>query len=138
MTPSRLRHGQSRVGITTSEYRIWCHIKSRCENPNSHVFNLYGGRGIKVCKRWNDFINFYADMGPRPSKNHSIDRIDSNGNYEISNCRWSTSKQQQRNRRNNRVFTLHARIQKGASIEQAMNPGYVGYKTLPATIERLQ
>jgi hypothetical protein len=70
-------------------------------------YENYGGRGITVCDRWRDsFVAFYEDMGERPSPKHSIDRIDSNGNYEPGNCRWATPKQQMNNRRANRMITI--------------------------------
>jgi hypothetical protein len=71
----------------------------RCTNKNTKRYKHYGGRGIEVCKRWRDFANFFADMGHRPSSKHSIDRINNNGNYEPSNCRWATSVQQHANQR---------------------------------------
>lgn len=78
-------------------------MKNRCYNENTYKYPDYGGRGIIVCKRWVDsFANFIADMGKRPSKKHSLDRINVNGNYTPSNCRWATPKQQARNKRNNR------------------------------------
>lgn len=84
------------------EYGIWSNIKHRCLNPNYRDYKNYGGRGIAVCDRWRDsFDNFMDDMGPRPSLKHSIDRIDNNGNYEPSNCRWATYSQQNRNQRLN-------------------------------------
>lgn len=83
----------------TPEYRVWAEMLQRCNNPNNPRYNDYGGRGIKVCKEWNRFINFYNDMGPRPSNRHSLDRIDNDGDYTPSNCRWATSKQQIYNRR---------------------------------------
>lgn len=84
----------------SAEYRAWAHIKSRCYNPRATGFKYYGGRGIEVCERWlTSFDNFLADMGQRPSANHSIDRIDVDGDYEPRNCRWATKEQQSINRR---------------------------------------
>lgn len=95
-----LKHGHDRVGNRTREYEIWLHIISRCENINDKSFADYGERGIKVCDSWrNSFENFLVDMGERPSPKHSIDRIDVNGNYEPSNCRWVTKEVQSRNTR---------------------------------------
>jgi len=79
----------------------------RCENPAVWNFHLYGGRGIKVCARWRGSLaNFIADMGPRPSRFHTLDRIDANGDYEKGNCRWATAEEQARNRRSNRLVTF--------------------------------
>ena len=97
------RHGKS----NTPEWMTWSGIKDRCFNPNSQQWHRYGGRGITVCDRWKDsFSNFYEDMGPRPSDEHSIDRIDNDGNYEPSNCRWATVEEQVYNRSTNRMVTL--------------------------------
>lgn len=79
-------------------YRSWSMMKQRCNNPNYTHYSYYGGRGIKVCERWNDFRNFYEDMGARPSPQHSLDRIDNDGNYEPDNCRWATKLEQVLNR----------------------------------------
>lgn len=82
----------------TATYRIWIGLRNRCNNPKSKDYERYGGRGIKVCSRWNKFENFLADMGERP-KDLSIDRINNDGNYEPGNCRWATSSQQVCNQR---------------------------------------
>lgn len=89
------KHGLTR----TRTYNSWQSMKYRCLNPNSRGYEHYGGRGITICDRWlNSFQNFLEDMGERPLGT-SIDRIDVNGNYEPSNCKWSTHKQQNNNRR---------------------------------------
>ncbi len=98
-----LSHGCSRVGKHTPEYRSWASMRKRCGCPTSKDFFRYGGRGIRVCDGWQtSFPQFLADMGPRPSSLHSLDRIDNDGNYEPGNCRWATAKQQANNRRNSR------------------------------------
>ena|SRR5439155_19885045 len=89
--------------------RVWQGMKQRCSNPNTKHWRYYGKRGIGVCERWlESFDNFLADMGPRPSPKHSIDRINSNGNYEPSNCRWATWRQQMETRRPKALFSVHA------------------------------
>jgi hypothetical protein len=87
----------------TTEYVIWAQMRERCTKPYNHAFSRYGGRGITICARWAvDFLNFLADMGPRPSTKHTIDRINNDGNYEPGNCRWATYTENNRNKRNNR------------------------------------
>ena len=102
----RLRtHG--RTG--TAEYAIWTSMKARCQNPKNLAYPDYGGRGIAVCERWRKFENFLADMGQRPTPAHSLERIDNDGNYEPSNCRWATRKEQAVNTRGNRPITFRGR-----------------------------
>jgi hypothetical protein len=77
----------------------------RCSKPSQESYRLYGERGVTVCERWREsFENFLGDMGRKPTSSHSIDRIDVEGNYEPSNCRWATPKQQGRNKRTNRII----------------------------------
>lgn len=124
------------------EYRIWQAMKARCGNSNHSEFSNYGGRGIKVCERWRSSVEiFYADMGPRPTPKHSLDRIDGDGDYSPANCRWATKKEQARNMRINRNIafdgrrqcvtawaeelgmnrgTLSTRLHRGWSIERAL------------------
>lgn len=87
----------------TTEYATWISMKGRCYNKRDRDYRHYGGRGIKVCPEWWDFETFLRDMGRRPSPNLTIDRIDNSGDYEPGNCRWATTTQQSRNRRNNRL-----------------------------------
>jgi len=89
------------------DYNIWKLMRERCRNPKLRCYKNYGGRGIRVCRRWVLFSNFIADMGPRPTPHHTIDRIDVNGHYEPGNCRWATPREQNRNRRCNTVLTLN-------------------------------
>jgi len=77
----------------------WCTLRQRCQNPNNPSYVYYGARGIKVCERWAKFENFLEDMGERPNRALSIDRINNEGNYEPGNCRWATWSQQMKNRR---------------------------------------
>lgn len=100
-------------GMTKSaEHRTWSKMKGRCLNETDKAYRYYGGRGITVCHRWlESFQNFYEDMGPKPSCAHSIDRIDVNGNYEPSNCRWTTQLVQSRNKRSNRVICFNGKSQ---------------------------
>lgn len=129
-------------------YRVWTSMWSRCRTPSDTNYRFYGARGITVCERWSSFKVWLSDMGPRPPGTmksgraaYSIDRIDSNGNYEPGNCRWTTKAEQALNMRSNRwltafgitapasewsrivgmnQWTLLNRIRKGASVENAL------------------
>jgi len=84
----------------TSEYTAWIEMIQRCRNPNHKAYHHYGGRGITVCDEWlKSFELFYKDVGPKPNDKYSIDRINNDGNYEKTNVKWSTAKEQANNRR---------------------------------------
>jgi len=95
---------------TMPEYSVWGSMRARCNNPNNKRYPRYGGRGIKVCSRWNEpyngFLRFVRDMGRRPSPELTIERVDNDGDYEPDNCEWASRKQQARNRATNRHLTI--------------------------------
>lgn len=95
------KHGMEGTRI----YNIWAGMKQRCQNPQYHGYKLYGSKGIKVCDRWQGFEAFFEDMG-HPPDGMSLGRIDNDGNYEPSNCRWESQKQQIRNRSNTKLVTI--------------------------------
>ena len=97
------KHGMT----NTRMFKIWSGIRKRCTNQKCESYKHYGGRGIKISEKWNNFIDFYNDMKEGYADDLSLDRIDHNGNYEPGNCRWATSKTQNRNRRNNNVITFN-------------------------------
>jgi len=142
---SNVRHGHARRGLGSSTHRSWDHMKQRCLNPKSDGYQNYGGRGIKVCKRWLSFANFLNDMGERPAGT-TLERIDNDGNYELSNCRWATMREQTENNRRNRIIefnetrlcltrwaekvgmrpsALRGRIRRGWPIERALTESMV-------------
>lgn len=96
----RIKHGLS----NTKVFNTWVNIRQRCNNFNTPSYKKYGAKGIKVCERWNNFENFFADMGNPPTNKHTIERIDSKGHYEPTNCKWATMEEQQNNRTNNRII----------------------------------
>jgi hypothetical protein len=97
----RTKHGMSHTHV----HKVWIAMRDRCRNPNNLAFKNYGGRGIKVCDRWDSFSDFLADMGDRP-EGFDLDRIDNNGNYEPSNCRWLSRQKNLNNKRTNRFLEL--------------------------------
>jgi len=99
--PFKMKHGLT----DTDEHNIWCDMRKRCYNPRSRMFKYYGGRHIRICKRWDDFATFLADMGPRPSPKHSLDRVNNWADYQPDNCRWATRMEQMRNTRSNMLIT---------------------------------
>ena len=118
-----------------SEYHTWRCMRGRCKNPKSRLFSAYGGRGIYVCERWNDFDMFYADMGPRPSSSHSLDRIDNDGPYSPENCRWATHYQQSNNRRSSVLLTFRGKTQ---SIRQWSRETGINHSTIQRRLKRLK
>ena len=95
---SSVTHGMTK----TDEFNIWQSMKQRCYDKNCKAFAHYGGRGIRICNRWiESFENFILDIGKRPSKQHSIERVNNDGDYELSNCKWATKREQAQNRRYN-------------------------------------
>lgn len=123
------KHGFARAGEQAPEYTVWCTMRARCANRHNHKWHLYGARGIKVCESWvNSFSAFLADMGMRPSPKHSIERIDNNGNYEPSNCRWATVKEQARNTRTNHFITWRGKTACFAEWAEITNIGYGNIK----------
>lgn len=113
----------------TPEYKNWCGMRARCLNPNNEDYANYGGRGVTIWPAWQNFEVFLADMGPRPSPSHSIDRRDNDGHYEPTNCRWAAPVEQSNNRRSNHIViwdgvtqTLAELVRaKGASYTRTMN-----------------
>jgi hypothetical protein len=122
-------HGRS-AGSKT--YTCWRNMKSRCLNPNNKDFSLYGGRGIKVCDRWLTFEGFLADMGTIPD-GMTLERVNRDGDYQLSNCKWSTRTEQANNRSSNHVITFSSRTQ--TATQWASELG-IKRRTLLRRIER--
>lgn len=136
-------HGHARGGNVSLEYKVWCGMLKRCNDLSCVQYQRYGGRGIRVCERWREFKNFYADMGPRPSAKHSIERKNNDGNYDPENCRWATQSEQMQNTSAVKLLTfngqskslaawsrefgvkqttLSARLRRGWPVERAIKP----------------
>lgn len=132
-TELRTKHGF----CGTPEYHIWADIVQRCENPKSPEFPNYGGRGIKICERWRQSCGeFVADVGRRPTPNHSIDRFPNNdGNYEPGNCRWALIGEQNLNTRHCRIITYNGLSLPIREWERRLN---MKLNTLNARINKLK
>lgn len=109
------------------EYGVWKSMRTRCTNPNTASWDRYGGRGISVCERWNSFDAFIEDMGRRPTPEHTLDRVNNDGNYEPGNCRWATIEEQRSNTRRNRHITAHGKTQTIMSWEKEL---HVSHQTI--------
>lgn len=130
-----MRHGQKANNKQSAEYTAWLNMISRCENARNQAYIYYGGRGIRVCDRWKCFDLFFADMGKKPSNKHSLDRLNVNGDYELSNCRWATPLIQCHNKRahkNNKSGHPGVDFRKGKNVWRARisvsgKPKHIGY-----------
>jgi len=117
------RHGMSK----TRTYRSWEAMKYRCNSPKHPKYENYGGRGISYCKEWEDFMNFYEDLGDRP-EGTSLDRIDNDWDYCKENCRWATIEEQNRNRRAERVSKNNISGVTGVSYQKAKGTWQAHYR----------
>jgi hypothetical protein len=123
-------------GRYTPEYRVWSQMHGRCTQKKRKCFKNYGGRGISVCERWNNFQNFLADMGMRPSPKHSIERNDNDGNYSPNNCRWATAKEQGRNKRTSRRFNIGGKMMTLGEAREKYKAFGISYKVIHQRITR--
>lgn len=121
--PKRVTHGHTRNKnkASASEYHIWSSMKQRCINTSNASYSRYGGRGIGFCQEWDAFESFYSDMGPRPSSQHSLDRVDSDKDYSKSNCRWATHLEQQNNRSGTRKIHLNGEVLTSSELSRRFN-----------------
>jgi len=109
---SRKTHGLSR----TPEHTSWCAMRNRCLSKKTNGYKNYGGAGVKICDRWDSFENFMEDMGKRPTKEHTLDRIEVFGDYEPSNCRWATRQEQIDNKRCSKIYTIGSKVFRSSAV----------------------
>ena len=122
---TKTTHGKSQTRL----YKIWLGMKKRCNNPKSSIYKHYGGRGITVCGEWSSFEPFYEwSMGNGYEDTLTIDRIDVNGNYEPSNCRWVTAQQQHYNTRKSHFITFEGKTLTMKEWAEEKNVPYVAFK----------
>jgi hypothetical protein len=123
------RHGHTVGAVRSKTYNVWYGMRRRCIDPNVRDYGRYGGRGIKVCDRWQKFENFLADMGECP-KDRSLDRINNDGNYEPSNCRWATPREQSANSIGAQMITFAGRTQHQSDWmrELGLTPGALWHR----------
>lgn len=123
------KHGETGKNGATPEYRSWTAMRARCSNPKLKEYSRYGGRGITVCERWQSYENFLADMGRRPSLQHTIDRIDVNQGYFKENCRWSTFVEQANNRTKHTYLEVDGVVKTQAQWLKNYNLNKATFKT---------
>lgn len=121
-----------RAKFSSPEYRAWSSMRTRCRNPRARQWPNYGGRGISICPAWDSFDRFIGDMGPRPSPAHSLDRIDNNGNYEPTNCRWATKREQSLNRRSRTQIELNGQLVSAGMAAELLGLDYSGRQRIAA------
>lgn len=112
----------------------WVQMRQRCSNQNHPRYADYGGRGISVCERWDSFDSFVSDMGPRPTRFHTIERVNNNGNYEPGNCRWATRAEQCSNKRNCLYVTIG---KERITLKEACRRLQLPYKQIHSRVNRL-
>jgi hypothetical protein len=112
----------------TPEYGVWAGMRQRCTDTKSKSYKNYGGRGIKVCDRWQDFANFYTDMKARPTPQHTLERKNNEGDYCPENCEWALRKKQCRNRRNTLSITYNGETKPLAQWSEELGMKYATLK----------
>lgn len=131
------RHGKAARGAIVPEYGVWCGIIKRCTDQDAEGYVNYGGRGIQMCPAWRDsFETFFADMGPRPSAAHSIERINNERGYEPGNCKWGTRDEQNNNKRSNVRFTIKGETLTAKQMWQKHAQSRITYSGFVSRLQR--